>query len=195
MSTPGRRKSTSVGICASWYAVIDAAAASSAARTAAGTRALAVRNSLGSTWVETRSTPSKRRVKSTRAASPRAFTAARISRTASTGPSDGAAGRGSRSATSPVKPRRSILVSTRTRYRPGSVAPAAIRARLRAMNSDAAELSSLTTVVADVAARIGKIAERRGIDPDDPLVGRLHEIERALVTAERRLRSTARELD
>lgn len=63
------------------------------------------------------------------------------------------------------------------------------------MNSDAAELSSLTTVVADVAARIGKIAERRGVDPDDPLVGRLHEIERALVTAERRLRSTARELD
>jgi len=63
------------------------------------------------------------------------------------------------------------------------------------MNSDAAELSSLTTVVADVAARIGKLAERRADDPDDPMVGRLHEIERALITAERRLRATARELD
>jgi hypothetical protein len=63
------------------------------------------------------------------------------------------------------------------------------------MDSDAAELSSLTTVVADVAARIGRLAERRSTDPDDPLVGRLHEIERALITAERRLRSTARDLD
>lgn len=63
------------------------------------------------------------------------------------------------------------------------------------MDSDAAEISSLTTVVADVASRVGQIADRRGVDPDDPLVGRLHEIERALITAERRLRSTARDLD
>lgn len=63
------------------------------------------------------------------------------------------------------------------------------------MDPDAAEISSLTTVVADVASRVGKIADRRGDDPDDPLVGRLHEIERALITAERRLRSTARDLD
>lgn len=63
------------------------------------------------------------------------------------------------------------------------------------MDPDAAEISSLTTVVADVASRVGKIADRRGVDPDDPLVGRLHEIERALITAERRLRSTARDLD
>jgi hypothetical protein len=63
------------------------------------------------------------------------------------------------------------------------------------MNSDAAELSSLTTVVADVAARVGKLAENRSDDPDDPLVGRLYEIERALITAERRLRSTSRDLD
>jgi hypothetical protein len=62
------------------------------------------------------------------------------------------------------------------------------------MNSDAAELSSLTTVVADVATRIGQLADRRGKDPDDPLVGRLLEIERALLTAERRLRSTTREI-
>jgi hypothetical protein len=63
------------------------------------------------------------------------------------------------------------------------------------MDSDAAELSSLTTVVADVATRIGKLAERRGVDPDDPLAARLYEIERALITAERRMRSTARDLD
>lgn len=63
------------------------------------------------------------------------------------------------------------------------------------MTSDAAELSSLTTVVAEAAARIGDLAKRRSTDPDDPFVGRLHEIERALVTAERRLRATARELD
>jgi hypothetical protein len=63
------------------------------------------------------------------------------------------------------------------------------------MNSDAAEISSLTTVVADVAARIGQLADRRADDPDDPLVSRLHEIERALVTTERRLRAAARELD
>ena len=63
------------------------------------------------------------------------------------------------------------------------------------MDSDAAELSSLTTVVADVAQRVGDLAQRRGVDPDDPIVARLHEIERALVTAERRLRATARDLD
>jgi hypothetical protein len=63
------------------------------------------------------------------------------------------------------------------------------------MDSDAAEHSSLTTVVADVAARIGLLAERRSTDPDDPMVNRLHEIERALITAERRLRATARDLD
>ena len=63
------------------------------------------------------------------------------------------------------------------------------------MDSDAAELSSLTTVVADVAQRLSRLAERRGQDADDPIVGRLHEIERSLNTAERRLRSTARDLD
>ena len=63
------------------------------------------------------------------------------------------------------------------------------------MDSDAAELSSITTVVADVAQRVAGVAERRGIDPDDPIVSRLHEIERALVTAQRRLRDVARALD
>ncbi len=63
------------------------------------------------------------------------------------------------------------------------------------MNSDAAELSSITTVVADTARRIADVADRRATDPDDPIIGRLHEIERALVTAERRLRDAARALD
>lgn len=64
-----------------------------------------------------------------------------------------------------------------------------------AMDSDAAELSSLTTVVSDVAQRIAEMADRRGVDPDDPTLARLHEIERALITVERRLRSTARDLE
>ena len=62
------------------------------------------------------------------------------------------------------------------------------------MDSDAAELSSLTTVISDVAQRIAEMANRRGADPDDPVLARLHEIERTLVTVERRLRSTARDL-
>ncbi len=63
------------------------------------------------------------------------------------------------------------------------------------MDSDAAELSSITSVVADLAHRISDVAGRRGADPDDPVIGRLHEIERMLVTAERRLRSVTRALD
>ncbi len=62
------------------------------------------------------------------------------------------------------------------------------------MDPDAAELSSITSVVSDLAKRIADVAERRLTDPDDPVVGRLHEIERTLVTAERRLRSVGREL-
>lgn len=62
------------------------------------------------------------------------------------------------------------------------------------MDSDAAELSSLTTAVADMAQRISTMADRRAVDPDDPIVARLYEIERTLLTLERRLRSTARDL-
>ncbi|MDE0065246.1 MAG: hypothetical protein OXN44_00055 [Acidimicrobiaceae bacterium] len=62
------------------------------------------------------------------------------------------------------------------------------------MDSDAAELSSLTTAISDVAQRVADMAKRRGADPDDPILSRLYEIERALVTVERRLRSTARDL-
>ncbi len=63
------------------------------------------------------------------------------------------------------------------------------------MDPDAAELSSITTVVSDVARRIGAVAERRAADPDDPAIGRLHEIERSLVTVERRLHDLGRALD
>jgi len=62
------------------------------------------------------------------------------------------------------------------------------------MDSDAAEISSLTTVIADAAQRIGNLAERRTTDPDDPVVGRLHEIERQLTTVQRRLRDVGRAL-
>ena len=63
------------------------------------------------------------------------------------------------------------------------------------MDPDAAELSSLMSVVSDAAVRVAEVAERRGSEPDDPLTGRLHEIERSLVTAGRRLRSVVRDLD
>ncbi|MCY3849529.1 MAG: hypothetical protein OXF75_01850 [Acidimicrobiaceae bacterium] len=63
------------------------------------------------------------------------------------------------------------------------------------MDSDAAELSSLTTVISDAAQRVAEMANRRGVDPDDPILARLGEIERSLVTVERRLRATVRELD
>ena len=42
------------------------------------------------------------------------------------------------------------------------------------MDSDAAELSSITTVVSDLAQRVAAVADRRGVDPDDPIVARLH---------------------
>jgi ATP-dependent Clp protease ATP-binding subunit ClpA len=63
------------------------------------------------------------------------------------------------------------------------------------MHPDAAELSSITTVVSDLAQRVADVAERRQQDPDDPVVGRLHEIERTLVTAARRLRTVGRDLE
>ena len=63
------------------------------------------------------------------------------------------------------------------------------------MDSDAAELSSITTVVSDLTQRVADVAQRRGINPDDPIVVRLHEIERSLVTAQRRLRDVARAMD
>ena len=69
-----------------------------------------------------------------------------------------------------------------------------ISGRLIAMNSDAAELSSITTVVSDTARRVAEVAERRASDPDDPVINRLYEIERALITAERRLRDASRAL-
>lgn len=63
------------------------------------------------------------------------------------------------------------------------------------MGPDAAELSSITTVVSDLAGRVADVATRRATDPDDPVVARLHEIERSLITAERRLRDVTKNLD
>ena len=63
------------------------------------------------------------------------------------------------------------------------------------MDPDSAELASVMSVVADLGQRVGDVARRRSTDPDDPLPGRLHEIERSLETAARRLRAAIRELD
>ncbi len=62
------------------------------------------------------------------------------------------------------------------------------------VDPDAADLSSVTSSLADLARRVDEIARRRSADPDDPHLARLHEIERALHTAERRLRVLVREL-
>ena len=62
------------------------------------------------------------------------------------------------------------------------------------MDPDSAELASVMSVVADLAVRVGDVARRRGADADDPLPGRLHEIERSLEMAGRRLRAAIRDL-
>ena len=64
-----------------------------------------------------------------------------------------------------------------------------------AMNTDAAELSSLMTVVTDVALRVAEVARRREAESDDASAGRLQEIERSLVTAGRRMQAIIRDLD
>ncbi len=63
------------------------------------------------------------------------------------------------------------------------------------MNPDAAELSSLMTVVADVALRVAEIAQRREVVSDESSASRLQEIERSLVTAGRRMQTVIRDLD
>jgi hypothetical protein len=63
------------------------------------------------------------------------------------------------------------------------------------MNPDAAELSSLMTVVTDVALRVAEVARRREDESDDASAGRLQEIERSLVTAGRRMQAVIRDLD
>ncbi|RMH81086.1 MAG: hypothetical protein D6683_04750 [Actinomyces sp.] len=62
------------------------------------------------------------------------------------------------------------------------------------MDPDAADLSSVTSSLAELARRVDEVARRRSVDPDDPYLARLHEIERTLHTAERRLRVVIREL-
>ena len=64
-----------------------------------------------------------------------------------------------------------------------------------AMNPDSAELSSLMTVVADVALRVAEIAQRREVVSDESSASRLQEIERSLVTAGRRMQTVIRDLD
>ncbi len=72
--------------------------------------------------------------------------------------------------------------------------PLLVLGHTAAMDHDAAELSSLMSVVTDAAQRVAEVADRREAAPDDPLSGRLHEIERSLVTAGRRLQAVIRDL-
>ena len=110
-----------------WNASIEAAAASSAARSSAGVAARAASSSSAGTVSEGGATPSKRSVSSSRAWSPCARTVARIERTASTTASSSPvlpAGRGSGAAAG-SRPRRSSRSSTASRYRQPCGAPAA----------------------------------------------------------------------
>ena len=55
------------------------------------------------------------------------------------------------------------------------------------MSSDAAELSSISSALEELAGRITKIAERRDGDPDDPVSTGLFEVDRSLRNAVRQL--------
>jgi hypothetical protein len=55
------------------------------------------------------------------------------------------------------------------------------------VTSDAAELSSISSALADLAVRITGIAERRDEDPDDAVAPDLFEVDRSLRTAMRKL--------
>jgi hypothetical protein len=55
------------------------------------------------------------------------------------------------------------------------------------VTSDAAELSSITSALEDLAGRITRIAERRDDDPDDPVSAGLFEVDRSLRNAVRQL--------
>ena len=87
------------------------AAASNARRNPLSMPSKAARTSVGGTRNETGATPSKRLVSSSSALSPFLATAAKISRTASTGPSPPALGAGSRGPRSPGTPRKSRRVN------------------------------------------------------------------------------------
>jgi len=62
------------------------------------------------------------------------------------------------------------------------------------MDSDAAELSAISSTVAELADRVVGVADRRSADPDDPLLAGLYEAERLLRTTQRRLRTSVRAL-
>jgi hypothetical protein len=55
------------------------------------------------------------------------------------------------------------------------------------VTSDAAELSSISSALEDLAGRITSIAQRRDDDPDDPVSAGLFEVDRSLRNAVRQL--------
>lgn len=55
------------------------------------------------------------------------------------------------------------------------------------VSSDQAELSSISSALEELAARITVIAERRDDDPDDPVSTGLFEVDRSLRNAVRQL--------
>jgi hypothetical protein len=55
------------------------------------------------------------------------------------------------------------------------------------MHPDHAELSSIASALDDLARRVGVIAERERADDPEGAASALHEVERALATAQRRL--------
>lgn len=62
------------------------------------------------------------------------------------------------------------------------------------MHPDAAALTSVQTDLEHLTARIVAIAEHHRNEPDDPLTAQLDELERALLSAARRLERTLRSL-
>ena len=63
------------------------------------------------------------------------------------------------------------------------------------VTSDAAELSSISSALEDLAGRISRIAQRRDDDPDDPVSTGLFEVDRSLRNAVRQLDRARNRLD
>ena len=63
------------------------------------------------------------------------------------------------------------------------------------MTSDAAELSSISSALEELAARITQIAERRDGDPDDAVSTGLFEVDRSLRNAMRQLERARNRVD
>lgn len=60
------------------------------------------------------------------------------------------------------------------------------------MNSDIAELSTVSTQIDDLVARVTEVAERYHGTDEDAVAVRLFEVERSLMSAGRSLRSAMR---